>query len=231
VKFWIIIPAAGTGNRFSQNLPKQYQRICDKTVLEHTIARFCHDWVHQIWVAIAKDDSLFSTLQLDSKVKATLGGANRMNSVANALEAIRFHAHANDWVLVHDAARPCLHEKDLLNLVTSLQEDPVGGILGAKVQDTIKQVENDTIINTQPREQLWQASTPQMFRFHILDKALTHCLANNKLATDEAFAVEQCGFKPKIVQAQFPNPKLTLPSDQLFITMLLEQQAEELSCV
>ncbi len=232
--FWIILPAAGLGQRFNQTLPKQYTRIFNKTVLEHTIDLFLpQSWVEGIVVALSEEDQQFVTLPYDStpKIKTVQGGASRAQSVENALHYLKSKAKGSDWVLVHDAVRPCLHEADLHHLLETLMTDEVGGILCSAVQDSLKWVENHTIKQTLSREQCWRALTPQMFRLDILLQALIHCRQQGIQVTDESQALEELGYHPKIVPAAYPNPKLTLASDKAYIELLLHfKKAREEVC-
>lgn len=227
--FYVVIPAAGGGTRFGAKTPKQYLRVGGKTILEHTISIFLREnWVKQLVIPIALDDHFFYQLPVANhpKVVSLKGQNTRAHSVANATTFLMEHAHENDWVLVHDAVRPCLHRNDLNNLIDTLQEDTVGGILAAQVQDTMKQGKT-CIDKTLPREYLWHALTPQMFRLKLVHTALMHCLDEGVAITDDASALEYCGHKVKLVQSLEANPKLTYPRDKDYIAMLLAQKQKE----
>lgn len=233
---WIVIPAAGIGERFAGKLPKQYIKINDKTILQHSIERFIDKpWVKKIIVPIAKSDSFFATLSFINhpKIVCILGGEMRMHSVMNALMYLEGVAQNQDWVLVHDAVRSCLHDEDVDNLLYTLKDDCVGGLLCSKVIDTIKFCQHHKILHTVDRAPLWQALTPQMFRFEILNNAFKHCLANGMTITDESSAIEQLGLTPTVVEIKHPNPKLTFANDLAIFSSLLNKinhkmnQAEE----
>lgn len=233
---WVIIPSAGTGQRFNHSLPKQYLDINGRTVLEWSIRLFLDKpWVSKILLPIAKEDHFFANLEIahHEKIVPVWGGQTRMQSVANALTHLASLVQNHDWVIVHDAARPCLHPSDLNQFIENLIEDEVGGILASKMKDTIKQVFNNIINKTVPRDYLWQALTPQMFRYDVLVEAFSYCQALNLIVTDEASAVEQLGKAVRIVEAKYPNPKLTQPQDISFIKLLINQNTlvEESECV
>ncbi len=228
--FWVIIPAAGRGQRFSHQAAKQYLLLQGKTILEHSIDLFIHQhWLNKIILAIAKDDHHFSSLDVAShpKVQVVIGGESRADSVLNALKSLQSIAHPLDWVLVHDAVRPCLHQHDLHLLMESLSQEKVGGILATPATDTMKTFNSHHILQTVPRENLCKALTPQMFRFAVLFDALTHCMEKNLSVTDESSSVEHFGLKPKVVFAQYANPKLTLASDLNMIAHLLASKNQE----
>lgn len=228
-KFWVVIPNAGIGDRFGTETPKQYVRIHGKTVFEHSINAFLsQDWIAGIIVALSASDSYFQhlTVARHEKVKQVLGGKNRSDSVMNAIAYLKNHAAQRDWVLVHDAVRPCLHAEDLQNLITTLKNEQVGGILAMPLHDTIKFAEKQIIAHTVDRSHLWCALTPQMFRLQILAEALIYCQARDMKVTDESSAIEHYGLKSKLIEAKHPNPKLTYTRDFSFISLLLRQQQE-----
>lgn len=231
--FWVIIPASGLGTRFSEKMPKQYISLLGKTIIEHTLNLFIQlPWVQKMVIPIAIDDSKFNQLpiSLNPKVQTVIGGETRAASVHNAMRYLQDKAKPNDWILVHDAVRPCLHQDDLKQLISQLQDDDVGGILATKVSDTLKLSQNHKIVQTIPRTHVWQAQTPQMFRYKVLFDALSWCQENNHNITDEASALEAVGFNPTVVQAKHLNPKLTFEQDLKLITMMLKLcQQEEYS--
>lgn len=234
-KFWIIIPAAGIGNRYvdAASTAKQYITLGAKTILSHTINIFLtQPWVEKIVVAIAEHDKIFPTLDCAKhpKVTTVIGGESRMASVYAALCSLDAQAAPQDWILVHDAVRPCLHEQDLCDLVATLKDDPIGGILASPVVDTVKQVGENTL-KTLDRTGLWQALTPQMFRLKVLKQAIERCIASNLAVTDEASALEQCVIASKIVAAQYPNPKLTYIKDKHYIDFLIQNKNRITECV
>jgi len=227
--FWVVIPASGVGLRFSSTRPKQYWSIDGKTVLEHSIERFVdHDWVNQVIVAIADTDEHFQYLSCAKhpKVMKVQGGETRSHSVMSALCYIEKHAKPHDWVLVHDAVRPCLHQRDLQALL-QLRDDPVGGLLAIPVADTLKKASvNNQIHETLSRESLWAAQTPQMFRLALLSEALALAHSTGQTVTDESSALEAMGYHPHLVLAEHPNPKLTYAADLSYIRSLLAIDAE-----
>ena len=213
VFFHVIIPAAGTGNRMANVLPKQYLPLAGKPMISHVIQVFFNNpRIASIHLALSPDDGFWRTLTLnaDSKLKLHYtGGASRSETVLNTLQTI--DAADDDWVLVHDAARPGLSAELLEALLDALQDDAVGGLLALPVADTLKQsqIEN-RVEKTVSRQHLWQAQTPQMFRYATLKKALT---AFGGSATDEAEAIEALGLSPKLVQGELANLKVTYPQD------------------
>lgn len=217
MKHWVVIPAAGVGTRMQADRPKQYLPLRGKTVIEHTLACFTHHpAIAGIVVALSAADPYWPGLHLDSAVPLRLaaGGAERCHSVLNALHLLAQQADANDWVLVHDAARPCLARSDLDRLCTELQDDAVGGILAVPVRDTMKRADGEGRIHaTEDRNGLWHALTPQMFRLGLLTDALEQALADGFVVTDEASAVEHAGLKPKLVEGRADNIKVTRPED------------------
>ncbi|MDH5184143.1 MAG: 2-C-methyl-D-erythritol 4-phosphate cytidylyltransferase [Gammaproteobacteria bacterium] len=216
-KYWVVIPAAGVGKRMQADRPKQYLTLCDKSVIEHTIACFSHHpEIAGIVVSLSATDSYWLELDLhsDAPLHRAEGGEERCHSVLNSLEVVAQYAHEDDWVLVHDAARPCLTRVDLDKLISDVEEDEVGGILAVPVQDTMKR-DNGTarIDHTVDRQGLWHALTPQMFRLGILRSALQKALADGFTVTDEASAIEYMGKQPKLVEGSRSNIKVTRPDD------------------
>jgi 2-C-methyl-D-erythritol 4-phosphate cytidylyltransferase len=228
LRYWAVIPAAGTGKRMRADRPKQYLRLAGKTVIEHTLERFlCHPALSGIVVALDKDDRYWSALEIanDTSLKTVVGGAQRCHSVLNALDYLSHNAAPYDWVLVHDAARPCLAAEDLDLMMETLTQDAVGGILAVPVKDTIKRGTMDLrIAATVDRKALWHALTPQMFRLGLLTEALSTSLENHYLVTDEASAVEHIGLKPKLVQGRAYNIKITHPEDLPLAEYYLERE-------
>lgn len=226
-KIWVIIPAAGVGKRMQSEIPKQYLLLNDKTVLEHTLNRFnSHSEISEIIVAISKEDEYWPSLKMNfaKPVHTVNGGKERCDSVLNGLKFLENKAEENDWVLVHDAARPCLRTNDLNLLLTELHRDPVGGILAIPVRDTMKRsIENtNKIKETVERDGLWHALTPQMFRFKLLKDALESALKQNKIITDEASAIELAGYQPTLVEGHADNIKITRPEDLALAAFFLQ---------
>lgn len=209
-----VIPAAGIGSRMQTECPKQYLHIGDKTILEHAVASLmAHPRVGQAIVAVSPNDAYFSSLPLaaDPRVTLVTGGKQRADSVLAGLQA----AGDAKWVLVHDAARPCLHPDDLENLLAITATSKVGGILAAPVRDTMKRGEpgKALIAHTVDREDLWHALTPQLFPLELLRSCLLRALDEGATITDEASALEYCGFHPELINARADNIKVTRPED------------------
>lgn len=225
-KFFIIVPAAGIGQRFLQNgtLPKQYELLNSKTVLEHVIDLFiAQEWVSEVVVALHPEDKYFSKIYTQNipKLRTVIGGESRAESVWNALHSMQARVAAHDWILVHDAARPCLSQRDLLNLIAQLKTNDIGGILAEKLAGTIKYCEEqNTVDHTVDRDKLWQALTPQMFKNDVLYKSLAYCFERQYPITDEAQAVERFGLPVKVIEAQDVNLKITHQKDLLLASAL-----------
>lgn len=215
---WALVPAAGSGSRMGSEVPKQYLQIDNRPVIEHTLdALYACDRIAGIVVVVADQDAHWATSAVRYTervlIKAT-GGEARCHSVLNGLDRLLEQASADDWVLVHDAARPCLHLDDIDRLLDRLGDDAVGGLLGVPVADTMKQVDaNERVSGTVAREGLWHALTPQMFRIGLLRSALQQALDAAMLVTDEASAMEFAGHRPRMVQGRRDNIKVTLPAD------------------
>ena len=214
----VVVPAAGAGRRMASGTPKQYLEIGAKTVIEHTLdALFACKRIRSIVVVVSADDDTWPGLAArysSQSIETVTGGEERCHSVHNALVHIAQTADANDWVLVHDAARPCLRPADIDTLIDTLAGDKTGGLLGVPVADTMKQVSADgQIEQTVSREGLWHALTPQMFRLGPLQVALDKALSSGCVVTDEAAAMELAGHRPRMIQGHRDNIKITLPAD------------------
>jgi 2-C-methyl-D-erythritol 4-phosphate cytidylyltransferase/2-C-methyl-D-erythritol 2,4-cyclodiphosphate synthase len=220
------MPAAGSGRRFGSAVPKQYLDLGGRKVIEHALAPFLADArCQQILVALDPADSRFSTLALAGHARVTVvtGGAQRCDSVRNAVMAI--NAEDGDWVLVHDAARPCLTRADLDALLASLADDPVGGLLAAPLTDTLKRADDSRrVMDTPSRESLWRALTPQMFRLGLLREALRSAHVAGREPTDEAQAVEWLGQATRLVPGRPDNLKVTSPEDLALAAAVLAQE-------
>lgn len=229
MNYWLIVPAAGTGRRFGAERPKQYLPLMNSTVMQCTLNRLTQlSIIKQIIVPIHAQDTLATQLTYEQpqKLHFVIGGAERADSVLAGLKAIADHAQADDWILVHDVARPCVRLSDIEKLIQSVAGDTIGGILAAPVRDTIKQaaMTHPHIIATVPRQQLWQAFTPQMFRFGVLYQALIQAQQQNYVVTDEASAVEALGHHPQLILGAHDNIKITYPEDLQLAEFLLRQQ-------
>ena len=222
-RHYAIVPAAGSGSRFGGEKPKQYLDLLGRPLIYHTLAALtaCPD-IERVWVVLAPDDPWWPQYDwsgLGAKLDTVrCGGATRAESVSNGLQAAAMVATDDDWILVHDAARPCLSAAMLERLFTELADDPVGGILAVPVADTVKRADADQrVAATEPRDGLWQAQTPQMFRYGQLQKSLK----NEISVTDEAGAIEAAGLKPKLVRGDSTNLKVTWPADLALAAMIL----------
>ena len=218
-----IVPAAGIGSRMGADCPKQYLTLAGKTILEHTLGcLLSHPAIARVIVALAPHDEWFEQLAVaaDPRVLRVEGGIERAYSVLNAL-----HVAEGKWVLVHDAARPCLTQGDLDALIASAMACD-GAILGSRVRDTMKRTDGaGNIVATVEREQLWHALTPQMFPTGTLKRALEEGLALGALITDEASAMERAGFTVKMVEGRADNIKVTRPEDLSLAELFLQQQS------
>lgn len=222
---WAIIPAAGIGQRMASSIPKQYLNIGGKTILEHAAQPLLDNThIKRVVFALHVDDDQFSQLAFQDnspKIRKAIGGETRAHSVLNALEAIKNEIKPNDFVLVHDAARPCLSNADLTKLIDACLLHEVGGILAVRATDTIKQIQQHEISCTLDRDNIWRAFTPQMFKFKILYDAIKQALQNNITITDEASAVESMNFHPCVVEGSSRNIKVTCPDDIAIAEMYL----------
>lgn len=225
-RFHIIIPAAGAGNRMATAIPKQYLPLCGKPIVSHCIQTFFScPRIASINLALSAEDFFWRSLTLDSNSRLNLhytGGDTRAQTVLNTLEAMRPNVAGDDWILVHDAARPGLTIPLLNQLLDTLEHDDVGGLLALPLADTLKQSNADQRVEkTIPREGLWQAQTPQMFRFNLLQKALA---SFDGAPTDEAQAVEALGLQPKLVTGSLRNMKITYPQDMALMEVLMQKE-------
>lgn len=226
-----MVPAAGTGSRMGAELPKQYLPLAGRPILQHTLERLAaHPAIEAVAVALAPEDRWFDGLDIagGERVWRVAGGAERCHSVANALRALSRRAAPEDWVLVHDAARPCLRRADLDRLMTELGRHPVGGLLALPVRDTMKRADAAMdVTETVDRTGLWHALTPQMFRLGALGAALEAALGAGVLVTDEAQAMERAGARPRLVEGHPDNIKITRPQDLVLAELYLRQQQED----
>jgi len=223
----VVIPAAGSSRRIARaGPPKQYLQLAGRTVIEWAIAPFLERAdCERIVVVIAENDPHWSkeSLARHPKISTSIGGAQRVDSVRAGLRSLVALANEDDWVLVHDAARPCLRATDLSRLIDELADDGVGGLLGAPLVDTLKRADaSDRVQATVTRESLWRALTPQMFRYGVLDRALRAAGDSGVVPTDEAQAVEALGLQPRLVRGDPDNIKITLPEDIERAARLLE---------
>ncbi|MGE8297354.1 MAG: 2-C-methyl-D-erythritol 4-phosphate cytidylyltransferase [Pseudomonas sp.] len=223
--FWLVIPAAGVGARMAADRPKQYLEIAGRCILEHTLDCFLdHPGLLGAVVCVALDDPFWQQLAVasDPRVRRAPGGRERADSVLAGLQVLLAEgAGAEDWVLVHDAARPNLVRQDLDRLLTSLADDPVGGLLAVPARDTLKRAGADgRVEQTVDRSVIWQAYTPQMFRLGALHDALSKALQARVAITDEASAMEWAGQAPRLIEGRADNLKVTRPEDLHYLQSL-----------
>lgn len=225
---WAVVPAAGTGSRFSATKLKQYQKIQDKTVIEHSVKALFQLPLAGCVLAIHPQDTLIHQIKFQNqkKIHFCIGGAERVHSVLNTLYYLRQIAADDDWVLVHDAARPCIHIESLQALLTHATIHSRSSILATPVRDTLKRVgANNHIETTVPRDYLWQAQTPQMAKLGVLIAALEQGVANPQMITDEASALEAVGEPVDVVLGRSDNIKITYPDDLEFANLVLGSRA------
>ncbi|MDD5241487.1 MAG: 2-C-methyl-D-erythritol 4-phosphate cytidylyltransferase [Sulfuricella sp.] len=222
--YYALIPAAGSGSRMGGETPKQYLSVLGRPLIHYAIAALCAcPQIVSVYVVLAPGDELWQSFDWSSfsaKLKVLYcGGAERFESVRNGLDAIRDEVGFEDWVLVHDAARPGLNHELLERLIAEVGSDPFGGLLAVPVADTLKRADADNRVQrTEPRTGLWQAQTPQMFRYGLLQRALS--LLDGE-ATDEAQAIEKLGFQAKLVAGDMSNFKVTYPQDVKLVELIL----------
>ncbi len=226
---WAIVPAAGIGSRMNSETPKQYLPLCGKSVIAHTLLRLRQvQGLQATVVALNPDDRQWQSdgLAPHESLLTCTGGAQRAESVLNGLYALSDLANDDDWVLVHDAVRPCVRLADIDSLLSKIAQHPVGGLLGVPVSSTLKLADdNGDIKATIPRENMWQASTPQAFRYGLLRTVLERAKALPTTVTDEASAMELAGYSPRLVRGNADNIKITYPDDLLMAQIILDAQA------
>ncbi|WP_106418393.1 2-C-methyl-D-erythritol 4-phosphate cytidylyltransferase [Salinicola tamaricis] len=226
---WLIVPAAGRGSRMQADRPKQYLALHGRSVLARTLER-----LHQAFpeaalrLCLDPDDAYFDPDDVPfSEWQRVDGGSERVDSVRRALSSIAAEAAADDWVLVHDAARPCVQLCDLTALSLALEEEAIGALLAAPVADTMKRADaRGRVSHTEPRDGLWHALTPQAFRYDLLRQALDAALATGTAVTDEASAIEAMGLAPLLVSGSRDNLKITRPEDLILAARILSLQSE-----
>lgn len=224
-KFHAIIPAAGHGARMGADIPKQYLHLKCKPLIQHVIETFEQSTqIDSVHVILSANDAHWSAANLTLSDKTSVhdcGGSTRSETVLNGLHEISTLAGEDDWVLVHDAARPGLNHVMLNRLIEQLKQDAVGGLLAMPLADTLKLADtSQRAQKTIPREQLWQAQTPQMFRLSTLRHALEHF---HGVPTDESQAIEALGLQPKLVLGGLTNLKVTYPEDLTVLNALINE--------
>ncbi|PIE43803.1 MAG: 2-C-methyl-D-erythritol 4-phosphate cytidylyltransferase [Gammaproteobacteria bacterium] len=227
-KYWCIIPAAGIGSRMGVAAPKQYLSLCGATILDHTLGKLVDlAWIEKTVVAVSRDDIYWPQLRWakEKKVQVCPGGEERVDSVYNGLLALAPIAAADDWVLIHDAARPCVTSVDIERLRSQLVGSSSGGLLGLPVADTLKKVDaHGQVIETVDRSGIWRALTPQMFRYNLLRDSIEVALQQGIKVTDEASAVENAGHEVTLVRGEQQNIKITHPEDLELAEFYLSSQ-------
>jgi 2-C-methyl-D-erythritol 4-phosphate cytidylyltransferase len=215
---YVLIPAAGHGSRMGTELAKQHLPLLGKPLMQYALEIFCrHPKVTEVYVLLAAEDDQHYALPKCRVMHC--GGATRAATVLNALQQLQ--CAEDDWILVHDAVRPCINQELLDRLFSELEYDAVGGLLAMPVADTLKRAGADQrVANTEPRASLWQAQTPQMFRFGLLKQALQKL--GTALPTDEAQAIEFLGYAPKLVMGDSRNLKVTYPRDLALAELILK---------
>jgi 2-C-methyl-D-erythritol 2,4-cyclodiphosphate synthase/2-C-methyl-D-erythritol 4-phosphate cytidylyltransferase len=227
----VLIPAAGTGSRFGSDIPKQFQMLAGKMVIEHSIDIFSSILqIQSIWLGLTNIDEVYAGIQSPKVRILQTGGATRSQTVLNTLEQmIQNHIPLNDWVLVHDAARPGVHKQDVEHLIEVITKttDCVGGILALPITDTVKISDPSLshIVSTRSRELLWRAQTPQMFRLGQLRDALRKAIQEGIEVTDEASAIESLGLNPLLIQGSMENFKITYQHDLLSMEKLMKHES------
>jgi 2-C-methyl-D-erythritol 4-phosphate cytidylyltransferase len=225
-KYHALIPAAGSGSRMSGEIPKQYLMLRDRPLLYHAVERLAScPQIDHVLIVLAPNDERFGTIDWGPYRQRIAplycGGATRAASVFNGLLAASDAIDANDWVMVHDAARPCLAAPALERLIETVGNDETGGLLAMPVVDTLKRAgSGERVTETVSRDSLWRAQTPQMFRYGVLLEALRS--ADRRQTTDEAQAVERLGLKPRLVLGDERNLKVTYPEDLRLAELMLE---------
>ena len=228
-RLWLIVPAAGIGQRMQADHPKQYLRIDQRCILDITLSRLMDSSPFAgCMVPLHPADHWWPETEAsrDSRIQTCAGGSERACSVLSALHALAEQVADDDWILVHDAARPCIHARDLANLVDRLFTHPVGGLLASPVADTLKkagQGELPEVSETVDRSGLWRALTPQMFRYRLLVESLESALAEGLSITDESSAIEFSGNMPVLVEGRPDNLKITVPADLALAGFILSR--------
>ena len=227
---WAVVPAAGSGRRMGAATAKQYLPLRGRPLLAHALAPLlrCRH-IEAVVLVIAPGDARWQeAVSPGPRIITAPGGAERCHSVLSGLDALAERAADDDWVLVHDAARPCLGATDLERLFAEIGDDPVGGLLALPLADTLKQADDEhRVAATVPRERLWRALTPQMFRYGLLRRALAEAVEAGAAVTDEAAAMERAGHRPALVAGSGANLKVTTPEDLALADAVLRSREEK----
>ena len=232
---WAVLPAAGIGRRMGSSIPKQYLSIDGAPLILHSLRRLSAvKKIKKIVVVIHPEDSRWAELEksikeeFGNRIITVMGGGERYQSVLNGLTALTEFAGKDDWVLVHDAVRPCVRTSDIENLIQKVSLHSIGGLLGSPVDNTLKRVDKElTVIETVDRESYWNALTPQMFRFALLKESIQTVVVSGEQVTDEAAAMEVAGFKPIMIAGHKDNIKITVEADLVLASQILKNQASD----
>jgi 2-C-methyl-D-erythritol 4-phosphate cytidylyltransferase len=228
IRYWAVVPAAGASRRFAADLPKQYVLLNGQPILSHTLQNlFSVTALSAVVLVHAADDPNVQSLPeiQHSKLITAVGGSERADSVLNGLMALQNQAAEDDWILVHDAARPCCTAAMIQQLIEQLSEHVVGGLLATPVHDTVKQVDSQqNITATIDRSLLWRAQTPQMFRYAVLKKALQSARDDRVIVTDEAQAIERIGLVSRVIMGSEKNIKITRQDDLRLAAFYLQDR-------
>lgn len=224
-RYVALLPAAGAGSRMASNVPKQYLPLLGEPLLLHTVrAMLAVAELDKVVLVLSAEDSWFEPAWVVDMPRLTVlrcGGASRAETVRNGLQALAGELAADDWVLVHDAARPCIAPADVARLIATLRDDSVGGLLAVPVADTLKRADAACrVAGTVPRDGLWRAQTPQMFRHGVLCRTLAEGAC--EAITDEASAIEAAGMSPRLVVGDERNIKVTYPQDLALAALYLQ---------
>ncbi|ORU93080.1 MAG: 2-C-methyl-D-erythritol 4-phosphate cytidylyltransferase [Cycloclasticus sp. symbiont of Bathymodiolus heckerae] len=228
-KIWCVVPAAGVGSRMQAGCPKQYLNLGKITILDATLTRLLSSpKIEKIVVCINTDDAYWqhSIFVNHPKVTTTVGGEERSDTVLNGINRIKQYASASDWLLVHDAARPCVTQKDIELLIDKAQSSQLGAILAAPIHDTVKKSDGELSTETLDRSQLWRALTPQIFKLEELEVALVAAKKSGKHITDEASAIEHLNKAVQLVEGRADNIKITTPADLNLAKYYIAQQGD-----
>ena len=216
--FYVVIPAAGIGKRMQSQMPKQYLPLDNgRTILDQVIKTFIEiDKIKGIVIAINPDDKMFqesSYYNHPKIISIVTGGSERINSVSNAIDQLKKHANDDDWIMVHDAVRPCIRKLDITNAIKDIEKNHHGGLLAIPIIDTVKRAQQGFTNNTIDRESLWRAATPQIYQLKVLQNALQRADKDNLVFTDESSMIENYGGNSKIFTCSESNIKVTTPDD------------------
>ena len=220
--YWLVVPAAGTGRRMRQATPKQYLPLAGKNVIAHALAPFDRNPLIQSIIVVLRSHDAYWTQHapaISKPLQLVDGGSTRGQSVLNGLNVLTRVAAENDWVLIHDAARPCVSDADLESLLLNLHADDVGGLLAAPLEEALKDAsELDSggllrVKSSVASKDLWRSLTPQMFRFGPLRRAMAGCISAREEVADEAYAMEKAGHIPALIKGRSDNIKVTTPAD------------------